>query len=178
MLLNSNSLNYNLHTSIWQNLEKGLSEILQSKIELIFPDVWNDEYYCWFQEVEKKAFRENLRYSFEEVQERLKNTDSFFLFILLDYKPEALILGSSCLFNSKKLFFLDTIAVKKTGQGIGTILLNYLIEWLKRERYLGIKVYTEEIDEKNIRLQNFYEKLGFSLKMKETNGNLTMTLWF
>ncbi|MFW9951501.1 MAG: GNAT family N-acetyltransferase [Candidatus Thorarchaeota archaeon] len=178
MPLKSNALNYKLNTSIWVNLTKRLTNLLKNTIEVIFPHEWNETYYNWYQEIEKLAFRENLRYSFEEVKERLKKKDLFFLFIISDSDPEAFILGYSLLLDSKKIFFLDTIAVKRKNQGIGTILLNYLTEWLKKEKYFGIKVYTEEIDEKKIRLQDFYEKQGFKLEAKEPNGNLSMILWF
>ena len=178
MPLVPNSLNYTRNTSIWKSLEIELGKLFQSKINIFFPDVWNDRVYNWYQEIEKIAFRENLRYSYEEVKEKLTNNDILFFFILSDSNPEAFILGSSCIIDSKKLFFLDTIAVKRRSQGIGTVLVKYLSKWLKKEKYLGIKVYTEEVDEKNIRLQGFYEKLGFILQDKETNGNLIMILWF
>ncbi|MFX0012840.1 MAG: GNAT family N-acetyltransferase [Candidatus Hermodarchaeota archaeon] len=178
MSLVPNSLNYTRNTSIWKSLEIKLVELFQSNIKIIFPDVWNDKFYNWYHEIEKIAFRENLRYSYEEVKEKLANNDILFFFILSDSNPEAFILGYSCIIDSKKLFFLDTIAVKKRGQGIGTLLIKYLSNWLEKEKYLGIKAYTEEIDEKHIMLQGFYEKLGFALETKEPNGNLVMILWF
>ena len=178
MSLIQNSLNFTRNSSIWNNLENELSELFHSKIEIIFPDEWKEKFYNWYQEVEKIAFRKNLRYSFEEVRNRLTKSNILFLFILSNNCPEAFLLGYSCQIGSKKLFFVDTIAVKKTGQGIGTILLKYLREWLQKEKYSGMKVYTEEIDEKGIKLRHFYEKLGFSLKTRENDGNLIMILWF
>ena len=173
-----NSLNFTRNTSIWKNLENELSELFHSKIDIIFPDEWKEKFYKWYQEIEDIAFRKNLRYTFEEVKKRLTYNDIFFLFILSNNHPEAFILGYSCQIDSKKIFFLDTIAIKKRGQGIGTILLNYLKVWLQKESYSGMKVYTEEIDEKSIRLRHFYEKLGFSLETRENDGNLIMILWF
>ena len=178
MSLIPNTLNFAKNTSIWKELENNLANLFRSKIEIIFPDDWNEKFYEWYQEVEEIAFRKNLRYSFEEVRERLTNDDILFLFILSNNHPEAFILGYSCKIDFKRLFFVDTIAVKKRGQGIGTVLLNYLGKWLQKECYSGMKVYTEEIDEKNFRLRHFYEKMGFSLDKKESNGNLTMFLWF
>ena len=178
MSLIPNSLNFTKNTSIWKDLEKKLTELFHSKIKIIFPDEWNNKFYKWYQEVEKIAFRKNLRYSFEEVRNSLTNNDILFLFILSNNHPEAFILGYSCQIDSKKLFFLDTIAIKKRGQGIGTLLLNYLKKWLQKENYSGMKVYTEEIDEKGVKLRHFYEKMGFSLEKKEANENLIMFLWF
>ena len=178
MSLGPNSLNFTRNTSIWKSLEKELSELFRSKIDIIFPDEWNEEFYKWYQEIENIAFRKDLRYSFEEVKNKLTNNDILFFFILSNKHPEAFILGYTCKMGLKKLFFVDTIAVRKSAQGIGTILLNYLRAWLQKENYSGMKVYTEEIDEKSIRLRHFYEKLGFSLETREDDGNLIMILWF
>ena len=88
--------------------------------------------------------------------------------------------GIGCTLQIEDVIAITTVQItgKRRSQGIGTVLVKYLSKWLKKEKYLGIKVYTEEVDEKNIRLQGFYEKLGFILQDKETNGNLIMILWF
>ena len=139
MSLIPNTLNFAKNTSIWKELENNLANLFRSKIEIIFPDDWNEKFYEWYQEVEEIAFRKNLRYSFEEVRERLTNDDILFLFILSNNHPEAFILGYSCKIDFKRLFFVDTIAVKKRGQGIGTVLLNYLGKWilLLKKRFEG-----------------------------------------
>jgi GNAT superfamily N-acetyltransferase len=159
-------------------MTKELTRSLQTEIKIIFPDIWNSYYYNWFQDIENLAFREELRYSFDEVEERFHNENLFLLFILSGDKPEAFLLGYSYLFNTKKVFFLDTIAVKHQSQGIGKIILKYLFKWVKEEKYKGIYLYTEEVDEKNIPLRNFYEQLGFILEERDVKGNLSMILWF
>ncbi|MFX0034078.1 MAG: GNAT family N-acetyltransferase [Candidatus Hermodarchaeota archaeon] len=176
MNLKLNPLNLKKNPSIWSSLKRELSKKLNSTIKLIFPEIWDNKYYEWFQNVENIAFREELRYSFKEVENRLRNDNLVFLFILSNNKPEAILLGYSFPDDNLKVFFLDTIAIKKYGKGIGILVLKWFIEWLKKENYEFIRVETEEMDEKNILLYNFYKKLGFKLKERNDKGNLTMIL--
>ena len=136
----------------------------------------NNEYYELFHEIEKIAFREELRYSFEELEKRLNNGNIVFLYLLVNNKLEATLLGYLFPDGVKQTFFLDTIAVKNYGKGIGFLILKWFIKWLKKEKYKFLRVETEESDEKKILLHNFYKNLGFDLKERNENGNLTMVL--
>jgi len=176
MRLNLNPLNWKKNESIWRSLKLELNKKLKTSIELIFPETWNDKYYEWFQEIEKIAFREELRYSFQEIENRLNHNNVVFLFILVDNKLEATLLGYLFPDEVKHTFFLDTIAVKNYGKGIGVLVLSWFIKWLKKEKYKFLRVETEEMDEKKILLYNFYKNLGFILKERNDNGNLTMIL--
>lgn len=176
MILKSNQLNLKKNSSIWKNLTRELNKLLHVKIELIFPHVWNADYYNWFQDIEKGAFREDLRYSFNEVERRLNNPKTLFFFILINNEPEILMLGFLLPNKTKKIFFLDTIAIKHQHKGVGTIVLKSIIKWLKKEEYDEIQLNTEEIDEKDILLKKFYEKFGFELKERDIKGNLNMFL--
>ncbi|TFG16161.1 MAG: GNAT family N-acetyltransferase [Promethearchaeota archaeon] len=178
MSLKQNAHNSKKHASIQDELVKNLTELLHANVSLIFPKAWNTEYYYWFQEIEKDAFRGELRYSFEEVEEKVNAEGVLFLFILINNVPEAFILGNASQIESREVFFLDTIAVKNRGRGIGKMLLKFLINWVKKEKYMGIFLYTEDIDEKNISLRDFYERFGFVLEKQEVDGNLSMILWF
>jgi len=176
MNLKFNELNLKKHTSVWKNLTRELNKLLNVKIKIIFPQLWNANYYSWFQDIEKGAFREELRYSFNEVERRLHNPETLFFFILINNEPEILILGFLLPDKTKKIFFLDTIAVKHQHKGVGTIILKSLIKWLKKEEYNEIQLDTEEIDEKDVLLKKFYEKFGFELKERDIKGNLNMVL--
>jgi hypothetical protein len=153
-----------------------LNKKLNASIKFVFPEFWNNEYYDWFQEIEKIAFREELRYSFKEMEKRLHNNNIVFLYLLVNNKLEATLLGYQFPDETKQTFFLDTIAVKNYGKGIGFLILKWFIKWLKKEKYKFLRVETEEIDEKKILLYNFYKNLGFNLKERNDNGNLTMVL--
>ena len=178
MALKRNPLNFEIKSSIWEDLCNELGEKMHNKITLIFPNKFSDKFFEDFKEIEKKAFRKELRYTYNEIKERLGRNDILFLFILSDGNLEGLVLGYSTEFNNKNLFFLDTIAVKTRGKGIGKIIMNHLIEWLKSKGYEGISIFTEVLDEKNFQLQEFYEKLGFVLESIDHKGNLSMKLYF
>jgi len=176
MSLKLNPLNLKKNESIWRSLKLELNKKLNSSIELIFPETWNNEYYEWFHQIEKIAFREELRYSFQEIERRITYDNVVFLFILVDNKLEATLLGYLFPDKTKHTFFLDTIAVKNYGKGVGVIVLSWFIKWLKKEKYKFLCVETEEMDEKKILLYNFYKNLGFTLKERNDKGNLTMIL--
>lgn len=178
MSLKQNAQNSKKNAPIQEELVTNLTQLLHTNVRLIFLDIWNTEYYNWFLEIEKVAFREELRYSFKEVEEKINVEGVFFLFILIDNVPEAFILGNASQIETRRVFFLDTIAVKNQGRGIGKIMLKFLINWMKKENFEGIFVYTEDVDEKHIPLRDFYEKIGFILLNREIDGNLSMILWF
>ena len=178
MSLKQNIQNSKKYEAIWNELTKDIALLLKANVKLIFPETWNTDYYNWFQEIEQMAFRGELRYSFKEVEEKVNTEDVIFLFILVDNVPEAFILGNASQIETKRIFFLDTIAVKNQGRGLGKLMLKSLINWVKKEGYQGISLYTEDVDEKLLPLREFYEKIGFILVDRETDGNLSMILWF
>jgi len=176
MSLEFNPLNFKKNKSIWITLIQKLEKKLNALTKLIFPEIWNNEYYMWFHDIEVTAFRESLRYLYEEIEKKLLNPNILFLYILVNNEPEALILGYLLVNEPKKTFFLDTLAVKSQGKGIGSLILKYVIKWLKKENYKLICLDTEEFDEKEIFLRKFYEKFGFVLKERDSKGNLSMEL--
>ncbi len=162
---------------VWTNLKEALSEVFSDEVSIIFPEVVEDIHIEWFTELEHEAFRTALRYSEAEILERLENPGHFLMFVLVKGIPEALVFGYSLPSTSYvKTFHLDTIAVKQQRKGIGTILIEALIEWTRTENFIVISVDTEVEDEKGIQLQRFYEGLGFSIVAREDSGNLTMKL--
>jgi len=176
MDLTLNSDNFKKHKTLWKQLISDISNVLHKKVQIIFPDNWNEFYYLWFQDVEKNAFREDLRYNFSDVNDRLRNLNVLFFFIIVDQKPEALFLGYSPQGAENQTYYIDTIAVKHQGQGIGRFMLKSVIEWAKRVNFKTIMLDTEEIDEKKILLQKFYKGFGFRVVKKDQNENLTMVL--
>lgn len=176
MDLTLNSDNFEKHKTLWKQLIFDIINILNNNAQIVFPDNWDEKSYSWFQEVEDNAFREELRYSFSEVNDRLRNLNVLFFFIMVDQRPEALFLGYSPQGADNQTYYIDTIAVKHQGQGIGRFIFKSVIEWAKRENLKTIMLDTEEIDEKNFLLQKFYESFGFRVVNKDQNENLTMVL--
>jgi len=166
MELKQNSENFEKYKTLWNQL---ILDITNN---------FNEKFYLWFQEIEINAFREELRYSYFEVNERLRNSNIIFLFILVNLYPEALFLGYLPRGGDNQTYYFDTLAVKHQGQGIGRFIFNTVIEWAKRENFKTIMLDTEEINEKKILLQKFYESFGFRVVNKDQNENLTMVLKF
>ena len=68
-----------------------------------------------------------------------------------------------------KSFYLDTFTVKRRGEGIGDIVIEFLIRWAKTKQYEAIVLDTELMDEKGFPLQHFYAEHGFKTVSSSKN---------
>jgi GNAT superfamily N-acetyltransferase len=162
---------------IWSEIVVSLKPILGTTTELVFPKTWSQKYLSWYREIEQSSFRASLTYSEEEILERLEMNDVLMMFVLVNGRPECLILGYALDGVSVETFYLDTIAVREKGRGIGRIIISVLIKWAKKMRYQQMQLDTELEDEKGIKLTKFYENFGFTIiDSDETIDNITMQL--
>ena len=162
---------------LWKRIESELSLILGKGVVVFFPQVWSEQYLSWYKEIEQTSFRTALTYSQEEIEERLRKEEVVMMFILLNDNPEGLVLGYRLEDSSDDVFYLDTIAVRQKGRGIGKIILRVLFEWARKMGYKRIQLDTEEENETGIRLSYFYQQLGFKvINFEEETGNITMSL--
>jgi ribosomal protein S18 acetylase RimI-like enzyme len=159
---------------LWQQLKLRLSEIFEGKLDIIFPEEWNEQYFSWFHVFEEETFRLELQYSFEEIAKILKHSDLVFCFITVEDQPQILLLGHSICNGNSRSFYLDTLAVRRRGKGIGHIVLDFLISLARTKQYQTITLDTELTDEKGFLLQQFYEKHGFKIIDQSETGNITM----
>ncbi len=162
-----------LDDPLWMGLMRELSRMYEGSLQIVFPDEWNEEYYSWFHEIEKEVFRFELRYTYDEITKILTHPNPLFFFIIRDSEPEILVLGYSPKEDREKIFYLDTLALRQKGRGIGKIILKYLIDWARNMEYDAILLDTEEED-KGFHLRRFYEKNGFRVIACSETGNLTM----
>ena len=146
---------------LWQVLVDELAVIFDGDLELVFPAEWNKHYFEWFHSIEKTGFRQELRYSFEELTKALQNPELVFWFFTVDGQPQILLFGYSTLDEQKKVFYLDTFAVKRRGEGIGNIVMKLLLRWAKTKKFHSIVLDTEIKNEKGFPLQHFYAENGF-----------------
>ncbi len=160
---------------IWVNLETEISKKLGKDSRIEFPNHWNEDYLKWMKKIEKESFREKLRYLDNEIIVRINHPGLFLFFLLVDNYPEAFLLGYRFLRKNPKTFYLDSIAVKHSGRGIGTLILKYLINWAKKKKFNSILLNTELTNEKGFQLKRFYENFGFKVIIKK-KSNLTMRL--
>ena len=161
---------------IWNRLAKQLQPLLGSSLRIVIPGAPSEIHHTWFHELENRSFRESLRYNEKELDERLKQEDVLFLFLIADDIPEGVILGNRVTRSDRKTFYLDTLAIRRKGKGIGKIVLSHLIEWAKASGYAAIELDTEAENEDGIPLKKFYETAGFMVQYIEDDGNITMSL--
>lgn len=130
-----------------------------------------DNYLCNYFELEKKAFRDELRYSLEELTERINKNNLLFILLFSNEEAKAMVLGYE---QNPINYYLDSLAVKDEGKGLGTLLLNSLISWIKVQNYRKIVLDTEHQNERGLPLVRFYQKNGFRIAKETEDGNVTM----
>jgi ribosomal protein S18 acetylase RimI-like enzyme len=146
---------------LWRQLLRELAKMFKGELDIVFPTEWNRHYFSWFHSMEEAGFRRALQYSFEELMKNLENPELVFWFITVDGEPQILLFGYSIPDEQTKSFYLDTFAVRRRGEGIGNIVIEFLIRWAQTKQYQAIVLDTELKDEKGIPLQQFYAKHGF-----------------
>ncbi len=158
----------------WQQLLRELAKIFKGELEIVFPTEWNKHYFSWFHSMEEAGFRQELQYSFKEVTKNLENPQLLFWFITMDGEPKILLFGYSIPDEQAKSFYLDTFAVKRRGEGIGNIVMGFLIRWAQTKQFRAIILETEVRNEKGVPLQQFYAKHGFETVSLSENGDVIM----
>ncbi len=157
----------------WRQLLRELAKIFKGELKIVFPTEWNRHYFSWFHTMDEAAFRRELQYSFEELAKNLENPDLLFWFFTVDGEPQIFLLGYSIPDEQTKSFYLDTFGVRRRGEGIGDIVMEFLIRWAQTKKYQAIILDTELKDEKGIPLQQFYAKHGFEV-VSNSKNDVTM----
>jgi len=145
----------------WRQLLRELARKFNGELDIVFPTEWNRHSFSLFHSMEESGFRRELQYSFKEVTKSLEKPELVFWFITEDGEPQVLLFGYAIPDEKAKSFYLDTLAVRRRGEGIGDIVMEFLIRWAKTKQYQAIVLDTELRDEKGIPLQQFYAKHGF-----------------
>ena len=157
----------------WTKLADELRPKLNSDIEIVEPKQLTRELMEWYHQIDKKAFREELQYSDDEIAERWSKPNSKLIFVLENKNPIAVHLG----YDSEKdsdAYYIDTLATNKEGVGIGSIITNFIREYAIEEDYTKLILDTEVINERGLALKKFYEKKGFHIVDEDKSGNITM----
>lgn len=142
---------------------------------IVIPEKLTPEVLNWYHEIDITAFREELRYSDEELQDRWNKNNRQLVFLVDDSGPLAVHLGYDLEINSDT-YYIDTLASKIEGKGIGSILTNFIKEYANDEDYTELQLDTESFNERGVPLGHFYEKNGFMIVESYPNGNITMKL--
>lgn len=174
MLKNTDS-NTRAALNLWNAIMSRIEGIIGEKVRIVYPGS-SDPYYQWFVQIESESFRTELRYSSEELEESLTNENVLFFFISSDSGNEAVVLAYDDPDNPQNTLYLDTIAVKRRGLGIGSLLMQTLVNYAQTRSYHSIRLDTELVNEKGQELVKFYKTLGFQEISSTEDGNITMEL--
>lgn len=136
---------------------------------------WNERLHSDFEVIEREAFRDELRYSFEEMVQRSRCAGFEGLLLYLDEVPAAIVVIYDIASSEENEVYLDTIAVRTPGLGIGSRLLDLLLSRCELARVSAVVLDTERSTERGFRLVEFYEKFGFEVVSEDVKGgNITM----
>jgi ribosomal protein S18 acetylase RimI-like enzyme len=160
---------------VWDEICAAMQIRLGKPLHIVYPGR-SHPYYQWFVEIESGAFRPELRYSQEELEKRLENNNLLFLFLTSDEEREGVVLAYDDPDSPDDTLYLDTIAVKKTRQGLGRVLMDALVRYARIKEYRAIRLDTETVNERGHELVKFYQSLGFSETDATEDGNISMML--
>ncbi len=157
----------------WRQLLRELAKKFNGELDIVFPTEWNSYSFSLFHGMEKSGFRRELQYSFKELTKSFKNPELVFWLITEDGEPQVLLFGYAIPDREAKSFYLDTLTVRRRGEGIGDIVMEFLIRWAQTKQYRAIVLDTELRDEKGFPLQHFYAEHGFET-VSTSENDVTM----
>lgn len=157
----------------WNKISIEINKKFHLNSRIVIPDKLTHEILTWFHEIENSAFREELRYSDNEIKERWNKENKRFIFLVDETGPLAVHIGYD-LEPDSDTYYIDTLATKVEGKGIGSIIMKYIKEYAMEEGYTELELNTEEINERGGTLQRFYEKHGFQIVYTYPDGNIVM----
>lgn len=144
-----------------RDAEKRLTGKLGEPVSIHFTPFLDSRLIEKITEIDHTKFRTELWYSSDELIEKSNKKDFICLIAETSGEPLAFLYGYDDEFD-KSWFYLDEIATKVEGKGVGKILILLLLVYCYELGYQFVSLYTEEQDEKGRRLREFYEHLGFN----------------
>ena len=141
--------------------EERISEKLGEAITISFRTYLDKKLIQEITDIDHEKFRSELWYSSEELIEKSKKKDFLCMIVNVNGEPVAFLYGYDDEFDPH-WFFLDEIATRIEGKGIGKVLIVLLLVYCFELNYTYVTLYTEDLDEKGRRLKEFYEHLGFT----------------
>jgi hypothetical protein len=153
-----------------EKLRKNLNG--DSRVKLV--KGYDEETLKIIRDIDNEKFREELQYTEDEIEERMKNKGFLCFLIYLDGKPIAFEYGYDI---GEGVYFSDSQATLIEGKGIGTTQFALEILYLYHKGYAKVKLTTEELDEQGRALRNFWERMGFVKLGEDPDGNVEMELY-
>jgi hypothetical protein len=124
--------------------------------------------------VEAAAFRRELRYSRRELRERVRFEGFQGLVIFEQRRAAAVMLVYQG--SGPEVLYFDTLAVRKSGTGLGGRLMKGLLDEAGKAGFLRVELDTEMVNEKGLELVSLYRsRHGFEVvSADEESGNISM----
>jgi GNAT superfamily N-acetyltransferase len=122
----------------------------------------NEQLLDQLEAIDHEKFREELWITHEELEEKTGQRGFIAFMLYSDGQPVAFLYGYQVPVDPSG-FFLDEVATRIEGRGIGKILIVLSLIYCGEVGYDYIILYTEKSDDKGRSLEEFYEHMGFYL---------------
>jgi len=110
--------------------------------------------------IDHDKFRSELWYTHDDLINKTRMKDFICFIASVNSEPTAFLYGYDDVENPAG-FFLDEVATRIEGKGIGKVLIVLALVYCYELGYTYVSLYTEDLDEKGRKLREFYEHLGF-----------------
>jgi hypothetical protein len=124
--------------------------------------------------IDTAKFRNELRYSDEELTQRISIPGFYCLVVYLNGKPIGFDYGYND--SDDGVFFSDSAATLIERKGVGRLLGILELLYLYENGYSALKFTTEKMDESGRPLQQIWEKQGYKTVTVYPDGNVDMAL--
>lgn len=153
--------------------EEKLSNRLDGESRIRLVKGFDEETLGIIREIDHEKFREELQYSGDEIEARMRKPGFLCVLIYLDGKPIAFEYGYDI---EDGVYFSDSQATLIEGKGVGTTQFALEILYLYLRGYRKVQLTTEELDDQGRALRSFWERMGFVKLGEDEDGNVEMEL--
>jgi len=153
--------------------EEKLSNRLGGESRIRLVKGYDEETLAIIRDIDHRKFREELQYSGDEIEERMRSPGFLCVLIYLDGRPIAFEYGYDI---DEGVYFSDSQATLIEGKGVGTTQFALELLYLYQQGYRKVQLTTEELDEQGRALRNFWERMGFEKISENEDGNVEMEM--
>ena len=133
----------------------------------------SDELLAQLEAIDHEKFRQELWYTHDEFLEKTRQKDFICFVLSVNDDPLAFLYGYDYHADPRG-FFLDEVATRIEGKGLGKILITLLFVYCYELGYSSVVLYTEDLDQEGRHLKEFYEHMGFHIETIDPNLGLVM----
>ena len=153
--------------------EGKLRENLGRECRITIHTQMSDELTQVVETIDHEKFRPELQYTIEELMARIGNGGFVMFMLTCDGEPTAFFYGYNDESDVSR-FFLDSVATRVEGKGIGSIMVTLALVYSHDVGYRSVELYTEEEDERGRHLVKFYEDMGFEVTGRDPEKGVVM----